>query len=175
MNDAYVQGFIDKCAELGVDPEALMKTAQLPALMMGGLGAMMSRRNGQANPPVAPQPAMQGVGAGIQRAGQNIGQGIQRAGNNLGTNVANTSFENPMGNNPMQNPVGAVPALNMVQRGAGALGGLTSNAHPIQAAGRMMGNVGGMMSNAGNYLRKGGSTKQAEVKAILRKLMPFLR
>lgn len=30
MNDAYVNGFIEKCAELGVDPEYLLKLAFVP-------------------------------------------------------------------------------------------------------------------------------------------------
>ena len=34
MNEIYVQGFIDKCAELGVDPEALLKTAQVAGAAM---------------------------------------------------------------------------------------------------------------------------------------------
>ena len=30
MNDQYVQGFIDKCAERGIDPQKLVKLAQAP-------------------------------------------------------------------------------------------------------------------------------------------------
>lgn len=31
MDENYVQGFADKCAEIGADPEALVKSAILPA------------------------------------------------------------------------------------------------------------------------------------------------
>jgi hypothetical protein len=30
MNDPYIQGFIDKCAAHGVDPQELLKLAQAP-------------------------------------------------------------------------------------------------------------------------------------------------
>ena len=36
MNKAYTQGFMDKCAEAGIDPEELVKRSNLMALLSGG-------------------------------------------------------------------------------------------------------------------------------------------
>ncbi len=43
MDEAYWQGFVEKCAELGVDPEELLKQAQLGATLKGTVGPMASK------------------------------------------------------------------------------------------------------------------------------------
>ena len=43
MNKEYVQGFIDRCAEAGVDPEQLVKTAGGGKSMGDAIGRFMPR------------------------------------------------------------------------------------------------------------------------------------
>lgn len=62
MNEAYVRGFMEKCAELGVDPEALVKAAI-------GMPSMNQAATGIANAAVP--------GAGI---GGLVGRGAQWLG-----------------------------------------------------------------------------------------------
>lgn len=154
MNDAYVQGFIDKCAEHGVDPETLIKVAQTafaPPYNPNAAPLSGYNRAGSSFTAANPTPRLTNVG-------QNVGNAITRNFrpgsyiSNLGGGMANTSLTNPMGNNPVNNPVAAVPGLNMVQRGAGVLGGLTSQMHPIQAAGRGVQNMGQGLSRMGQRI-----------------------
>jgi len=42
MNEAYWQGFIEKCAELGVDPEELLKRAQVGKAVTAGVRKAMA-------------------------------------------------------------------------------------------------------------------------------------
>ena len=67
MNNAYAQGFIQKCAEAGVDPEQLVKTA-VRGDMLGKL-MMLGERAAKAFP---------GAGAGLQEANQTINKGLGR-------------------------------------------------------------------------------------------------
>ena len=76
MNVMYVRGFMDKCAELGVDPEVLAKSAQYANTGLNGLTPMQQ----------ALQTSQQERGAG--RIGQNM------AGN---WNKAVTGTSNAMG------------------------------------------------------------------------------
>ena len=77
MNEEYVQGFMDKCAERGVDPEELLKLAQAYQ-PEGWLGGEKAQWQGAGN-------VMQGIAgrtlpgriagtAGAMSAGQPIGE-----------------------------------------------------------------------------------------------------
>ena len=69
MDREYVQGFMDKCAELGVDPEALLeKDAQLGAALSNlGIKAMSKM----------PTYVLKGIGGAQQLAG-GFGKGLGR-------------------------------------------------------------------------------------------------
>ena len=56
MNEEYIQGFIQKCAEAGVDPEALVKTAQAdPDRLLAYLTNLMPGASGLYGASRAPE------------------------------------------------------------------------------------------------------------------------
>jgi len=60
MKDAYTQGFIDKCAEHGVDPEELAKQASLLAMYGPKIWARIKKLFGAADEPKEPVEAEEG-------------------------------------------------------------------------------------------------------------------
>ena len=71
MNESYVRGFVEKCAELGVDPEQLVKQAfTLPELAIvtalgGGIGSGVGAiGGGLSNDSTAGRGALTGLASG---------------------------------------------------------------------------------------------------------------
>jgi hypothetical protein len=75
MNDYYAQGFVDKCAAHGIDPEQLMKYAQVdvteaPARAAATSGELQHRKRTKA--PVNVQQALRVEGATTGPARRNL-------------------------------------------------------------------------------------------------------
>ena len=156
MNEYYVQGFIDKCAEHGVDPEQLIKASQDSNLLPVQRPYPGAQVPPQGNSPVA-QPQQPGM---LSRAGNMASQvltapvtAVQAAGTALGK--ASPAIEAGVGR--VGNAAGGF--MSRIGQGIKGVGNMLTS--PAQMGARM---------GAGMF-GKSSSTKQAEVKAILRKML----
>jgi hypothetical protein len=75
MEDAYIQGFIDKCAEHGVDPETLTKGAQQGGLLMNSANSAKRTIYNNFNPKKLAQQFAQGSMPSMTLYGAQSGQG----------------------------------------------------------------------------------------------------
>ena len=152
MNDVYVQGFVDKCASLGINPEALVKLSQqrYGGTMAGPatLGAMSGAPWGQKM-----QAGMQAQKDVAGNLGSKIMGGAKSVGNFMMNNplsgigavkslgsAAGAAAGSPAGQK-MKAFTGALPKMpgglgSLISRGAGALGTATAGiGAPKPAAG----------------------------------------
>jgi hypothetical protein len=103
MNEFYTQGFIDKCAEVGVDPEWLLKAAQAAGWrrfksQLGGMGrTLLNQGKMYANRAVGSAAGMVGRGlTGAINAGNAVNQGAlaARGAINQGVGAASNAAQN---------------------------------------------------------------------------------
>ena len=104
MSNVYIQGFIDKCGELGVDPKQLIKLSQTQDTMVGGMGKLMNPMGMHVK---SPGQIKQNLTNAVNQPIKNIPGMVARVPIN-GIQNAAQGMSNLYGTNPTQGQTGQV-------------------------------------------------------------------